>query len=245
MLLWTQKSLPKFSYFIPYCLRTLEVCVSILVENIIYAYFLCMRDTRVTYLINLLRVHNHIVCPAPSFFSVTALCLKDMMREYVRRSEYHPDMEKLRGVLSRVTDEQKLNILQQTKSERHRTALHEAADRDDAEMITTILSSLKSSNRLKPQMMSDRRMLTPLHTAAQKGHTESVKAILGSLTADQQMQLLTEEDGDYKTPVEMASGETADVLSEYKNKAKEKADPGEFIPLNSHVMSCHVMYILD
>ena len=28
----------------------------------------------------------------------------------------------------------------------------------------------------------------------------------------------------------MASGETADVLSDYKNRAEEKADRGEFMP---------------
>ena len=159
------------------------------------------------------------------------------MKKYVRNSEYHPDIEKLRDFLSKVTDEQKLKILQQTKNRWGMTALHEAADRGDVEMITTILSSLQSSDRLKLLMMKDYWMFTPLHAAAWRGHTESVKAILNSLTADQQMQLLTEEDGWLReTAVEKASGETADVLSEYKNRAREKADPGEFIPLNSQVM---------
>ena len=159
------------------------------------------------------------------------------MKKYVRNSEYHPDIEKLRDLLSKVTDEQKLNILQQTKSEKDRTALHAAERIADAEVITTILSSLQSSDRLKLLMMKDYWMFTPLHAAAWRGHTESVKAILNSLTADQQMQLLTEEDGWLReTAVEKASGETADVLSEYKNRAREKADPGEFIPLNSQVM---------
>ena len=161
-----------------------------------------------------------------------------MMREYASNSKYQPDMEQLRDLLSKVTDEQKLNILQQSKSERYSTALHEAADRGDAEMLTTILSSIQSSDRLKLLMMRDFRKHTPLHTAARRGHTESVKAILNSLTADQQMQLLTVERDWYgnKTAVEMASGETADVLSEYKNRAREKADPGEFDTLNSHVL---------
>ena len=127
---------------------------------------------------------------------VTAGCLKDMMREYVRRSESQPDMEKLRELLSRVTDGQKLNILQQTKN---------------------------------------RWDMTALHAAALGRHTESVKVILNSLTADQQMQLLTVEDVVGKTAVDMASGETADVLSKYKNRPREKADPGEFVPPNSHV----------
>ena len=165
---------------------------------------------------------------------ITAVCLKDMMREYVRSSKYHRDIEKLRELLSKVTDEQKLNILQQTKSEKDRTALHAAERIADAEVITTILSSLQSSDRLKLLMMKDYWMFTPLHAAAWRGHTESVKAILNSLTADQQMQLLTAEDLYGKTAVEWASGETADVLSEYKNRAREKVEPGEFL------MSCHV-----
>ena len=159
-----------------------------------------------------------------------------MIREYVRRSEYHPDMEMLRELLSNVTDEQKLDILQQTKDVLGKTALHFAAYRGDAEMITTILSSNQSSERLKLLMMSDYRECTPLHEAASEDRTESVKAILDSLTADQLMQLLTAEHRYDKRAVEMASGETADVLSEYKNRAIEKASPGEFIPLNSHVL---------
>ena len=58
------------------------------------------------------------MCPALSVFFlcfVTALCLMDMVREYMRNSKYHPDMEKVRELLSKVTDEQKLNILQQTR----------------------------------------------------------------------------------------------------------------------------------
>ena len=86
-------------------------------------------------------------------------------------------------------------------------------------------------------MMRDCYKGTPLHEAAQRGHTESVKAILNSLTADQQVQLLTIEGGWYgnKTAVEMASGETADILSEYKNRAGEKAHPGKLNALNSDV----------
>ena len=144
---------------------------------------------------------------------VTAVCLKDMMREYVRRSEYHPDTEKLRELLSKVTDEQKLNILQQTESRMtDRTALHEAAYRGDAEMITTILSSLQSVNRLKLLMMKNYLKHTPLHLAALRGHTESVKAILNSLTADQWMQLLTEEGKFGVTSFQLASGETSKSL---------------------------------
>ena len=153
-----------------------------------------------------------------------------MLEKYVRRwYEYDPDIKKLRELLSKVTDEQKLNILQQTKDWWDRTALHEAAYRDDAQMITTILSSFQSSDRLKLLTMRDYRQRTPLHAAVWRGHTDSVKAILNSLTADQQMQLLTVEDGSWrgKIAVEMASGETSDVLIRYSMNAIRETRKGK------------------
>ena len=150
------------------------------------------------------------------------------MREYVRRYDYHPDIETLRELLSKVTDEQKLNILQQTKSDLGRTALHEAVYRTDAAMLTTVLPSLQSSERLKLFMMKDGNDCTILHAAVSIGHTYSVKAILNSLTTDQQMQLLTVEGGRYgATAVEIASGETADVLIRYSMNAIRETRKGK------------------
>ena len=114
------------------------------------------------------------------------------------------------------------------------TALHKAAQRGHADVLKPILSTLQSSDRLKVLSAKDYMKRTPLHEAVFSHQTESVKAILDSLTAVQQMQLLTVEDEDGETAVEMTSGETADVLSEYKNRAREKAGPGEFL------MSYHV-----
>ena len=94
-------------------------------------------------------------------------------------------------------------------------------------MITTILSSLQSSDRLKLLMMRDNMKPTPLHIAAWGGHTESVKAILNSLTADQQMLLLTVNDRDGETAVEMASGETADLLIRYGMNAIRETRKGK------------------
>ena len=174
-------------------------------------------------------------------FFVTALGMMDMMREYVRRSKYRPDMEKLRELLSKLTDVQKLSILQQYKSKRDGTALHKAACRGDAEMITNILSSLESSHRLEILLIRDSNRCTPLHISAWLSHTKSVKAILNSLTADQQKRLLIEEDMFGKAAVELASGETADVLSEYKNRAK--VDSGEFIPVNRQIVNIRLFVI--
>mgnify|MGYP001804276488 CR=1 FL=1 len=141
-----------------------------------------------------------------------------MLEEYERSYEY-PDIEKLRDLLSKVTDEQKLDILQRIKSEvAGMTVLHKAAYRDDAEVLKTILSSLQYSDRPIVLMMVDNMNRTPLHEATLGGHTESVKAILDSLTADQQLQLMFDQEWDGKTAVEMASGETAGVMTEYRNQ---------------------------
>ena len=144
------------------------------------------------------------------------------MREYVRRSEYHPDMEKLRELLSKVAVEQKLNILKWSwkstilhtsfgflgipSNEEGDRVLDNAAYRDDAEMITTILSSLQFADRIKLLLMKNCRECTPLHAAVSEGHSESVKAILNSLSSGQQMQLFTEEGFHVETVIAMASG---------------------------------------
>ena len=128
-----------------------------------------------------------------------------MVKVYMWRCNYHPDMEKLRELLRKVTHMQKLNILQQTKDGWDRTALHEAAYRDDAEMITTILSSLQSSDRLRLVVMKNGDDSTPLHEAASKGHRESVDAILNLLSEGQLKQLLTEEGINGKTALGVSS----------------------------------------
>ena len=113
--------------------------------------------------------------------------LKNVVTKYVTKSECRLDNERLGELLNKVTDEQKLNILQQTKSEvAGMTALHKAAQRGHADVLKAVLSTLQSSDRLKLLMMRNDRNRTPLHLAALGGHTESVKALLDSLTAVQQ-----------------------------------------------------------
>ena len=101
-------------------------------------------------LIKLLRDCSPIVCPVLSgcfLCFVTALCLKDIMREYVRRSEYYPDIETLRELLSKVTDEQKLSILLMMKDDMKRTPIHQAADRGHKELVKVIFISLSAEQR--------------------------------------------------------------------------------------------------
>ena len=153
--------------------------------------------------------------------------LKDLLSEYLRGYECS-DVEKLREVLSKVANELKLKILQQTRDVRGVGVLHRAASRNHADVIATILSSLQSSDRLKLAMIERH---TPLHISASEGYPESVRAILDSLTADQQLQNLTEKNIRGRTAVEMAASETEDVLSDKRRRAKEITGAGEFIPV--------------
>ena len=166
-----------------------------------------------------------------------------MVRKYVWRSNYQPDTEKLRELLSKDTDEQKLNILQQTKGVWDMTALHVAAYRDDAEMITTILSSLKPSDRLKLLMMRDNVKCTPLHEAAWRGNSKSVRIILDCLAADHQIQIMSVQDYVGETAIQYAERrrhtDTVRVLKEYQQRANNlsREEYSKFTTL--HTKSIH------
>ena len=66
--------------------------------------------------------------------------LQDMMIQYCDWPSVYPDMKKLREVLTHLSDQQKLHILQQEC--RGWTPLFCAAYRDHREMISTLLTSL-------------------------------------------------------------------------------------------------------
>ena len=144
--------------------------------------------------------------------------LQDMMREYCRQYVY-PDMKKLREVLTLLSDQQKLHLLQQNYSGWR--LLHWAAYRDHTEIISTLLTSLQSSaDRLKLLMVMEE---TPLHEAAIFGHTKMVKVILDCLTTDQQIHLMSVQNRWDTTAIQMAEHEgktdTARVLTEYQQRA--------------------------
>ena len=148
----------------------------------------------------------------------------DILKQYLLDAENHLETEKLSKLLSKSTDQEKLNILQQ--SVMGSTALHKAASRDDAEVITAILSSLQPDDKIKLLLMKDSSGCTPLHKAADGNHKRSLKAILNTFTAKQQLQLLTEKaSGD--TAIEMSSGSTFDTLLEYGMTAATRARNGK------------------
>ena len=154
-----------------------------------------------------------------------------MMVQYCRwSSSVCPDMTKLREVLTLLSDEQKLRILQQKRYSvcgtqySGWTVLECAARRDHTEIISTLLTSLQSStDRLKLLMAYEN--ITPLHEAARRGLTESVKMILDCLTADQQIQLISVRTySESKTAVQYAKIEqhtdTVRVLKDYQQRAE-------------------------
>ena len=148
--------------------------------------------------------------------------LHDMIRQYCSRRSVYPDIKKLRVVLTLLSDQQKLYILQQEYS--GWTVLECAAYRGHTEIISTLLISLQfSAGRLKLLMVNDK--YTPLHEAARQGHTDSVKCILDCLTADQQIQIMSVQ-WLGMTAIQWAERrghtDTVRVLREYQHKAENK-----------------------
>ena len=148
--------------------------------------------------------------------------LQDMMWRYCKRFVY-PDAKKLREVLTQLSDQQKLYLLQQEYLG-WGPSLYCAARRDHTEIISTLLTSIQSSaNRLKLLMVYEH---TPLHAATFFGHTNSVKMILGCLTADQQIQIMSVQDDSWggKTAIQYAkndgNADTVRVLTEYQHRVE-------------------------
>ena len=145
--------------------------------------------------------------------------LQDMITQYCRwTSSVSPDMKKLREVLTQLSDQQKLHILQQ-RYYGWWTPLHWAAASGDTEIISTLLTSLQSSaDRLKLLMVD--RYSTPLHDAVHFGNTESVKMILDCLTADQQIHLMSVQSSwGRETAERRGHTDTVRVLTEYQQRA--------------------------
>ena len=147
-----------------------------------------------------------------------------MMKQYSDIvSPVYPDVNEVKEVLTQLSDEQKLDILEQLHLYTITTPLHCAAYRNHPEIITTLLMSLQTENRL-PQLLMD-KCSTPLHTASERGNIESVKMILDCLTADQQIQLMSVQDYLGYTAIQCAKrrGHTyiATVLTEYEKSAQK------------------------
>ena len=157
--------------------------------------------------------------------------LQYMMAQYCDwQSSVYPDMNELREVLTLLSDQQKLHILDQNYSIGI-SPMYCAAQDNHREIISTLLTSLQSSEyRLKLLMVDE---WTPLHSAAACGHTESVKIILDCLTAEQQIQIISVQCRGM-TAIQWAEyggrTDTVRVLREYQHRADNliKEEYGKF-----------------
>ena len=164
--------------------------------------------------------------------------LQDMMTQYCDYwSSVCLDIKKLKEVLTQLSDQQKLHLLQQNYSGWW-TPLQYAALRDDTDIINTLLTSLQSSaDRLKLLMVY---VWTPLYVAAFYSRTESVKMILDCLTADQQIQIMSAQSESGGTAIRCAERgghtDTARVLREYQHREDDlmKEQNGMLLILDFH-----------
>ena len=154
--------------------------------------------------------------------------LNYMLREYC---DYElPAIEELRDVLSRLSNQQKIDILQTKYSHDVFTPLYCAGWWGHTEILSTLLTSVESADRMKLLLPQ----LPPLLTAAWYGHTESVKVILDCLTADHQLQVMSAQwyGGTLIQWAEMwGKTDTAALLREYQYKAEcvQRGEYGELI----------------
>lgn len=123
--------------------------------------------------------------------------------------------ERLSSLLSSISGPELVSLLQQEYSSGW-TPLHWAARRGQDDVISILLQSLSSADRIKLLTDTD---YTPLHQAAYNGKTDSVRAILDMLTKKQQSQLISVENEDGKTAIQRASykghDETVHILNDY------------------------------
>ena len=113
-----------------------------------------------------------------------------------------PDIERLKYLLSKVSGDQRYELLLSISDRVGDTVLRVAAGRGHRELCVTLLSSLPSADRLKLILVN---MHTALHAAAYQDHTETVSGILSCLTAEQQLQLLFKQDSDGNTAFHQAA----------------------------------------
>ena len=102
-----------------------------------------------------------------------------------------PDITGLKSLLSKVSDDQRYELLSVITDDYRNTVLTVAARRGHTELCVTLLSSLPPADRLKLILVNKR---TALHWAALYGYTETVSGILNCMTAEQQLQLLFTQD---------------------------------------------------
>ena len=149
----------------------------------------------------------------------TAEELSKILNDYYNSMGHiYPDIERLKNLLSQVSDAQRCELLSSIRGDE---VLIEAAQLGKTELCVTLLSSLPQADRLKFIPVDE---LRPFHFAALWRYTETISGILNCLTAEQQLQLLCAQDSDGNTALHDAAwrGHTETVKTLLDNLTPEQ-----------------------
>ena len=117
--------------------------------------------------------------------------LRESLTEYCNHKRNIYDIESVKSLLTKVSEDQRYELLSAVTDYYRNTVLKLAAGRRHTELCVTLLSSLPSADRLRLILVDK---ITALHWAASLGYTETASGILSCLTAEQQLQLLFTQD---------------------------------------------------
>ena len=129
--------------------------------------------------------------------------LRQILTDYLYDSaEVCLNIERVKNLLSDLSDEQKYDLISSIKRGDGVTVLKEAARGGHTVLCYTLLSSLPQADRLKLTLAD---ISTALHSAAWRDHTKTISFILVCLTAEQQLQLLFTQNSDGNTALHYAA----------------------------------------
>ena len=149
----------------------------------------------------------------------TAEELSKILNDYYNSMGHiYPDIERLKNLLSEVSDAQRYELLSSIRGD---IALIEAAPLGKTELCVTLLSVLPQADKLKLIPFDE---LRAFHFAALWRYTETISGILNCLTAEQQLQLLFTQDSDGDTALHDAArmGHTETVKTLLDNLTPEQ-----------------------
>ena len=154
------------------------------------------------------------------------------------------DIAGLRGMIPEGLSEYRIMELLERRDGRGYTALHVAAERNNAVLVTYLLGLLSRMNRVKFILMKDNYEQSALHKAAALGHVEIANLLLFAIDCSvEQRKLIEQKDFAGRTPLFMAMWKKHDeavwVLRKYLPKK------GSLRELRRHSSPCLYALLAD
>mgnify|MGYP001796856465 CR=1 FL=1 len=128
--------------------------------------------------------------------------LRERVTDYCNHFRNIPDIESVKNLLTKVSEDQRYELLSSITDSAGDEVLTVAAWRGHTELCVTLLSSIPPADRRKLILVNKD---TALHWAAYRGCTDTVLGILSCLTADQRLQLLFTQNSDGYTALHDAA----------------------------------------